>query len=746
MNRRRRSASAFATSLLWVTTTFAADAGDGGRDARVGLTFGAEAPDLADAHALRRWVSTDLHARLGLGAADRLDTHDGAGSLGDYRIVRLTQTANGLPVVGRESRLLLTADGRAVGLRGYHSSFSAASAGHPRLAVGDALSAAGSAGDASPSARLVLWPDGNDLRLSYALDGAFPHAARPVAAVERVYVDAVTGRVLDRLPLVRHALDRRVHDFAAACRDYGIRGLVDYPAAERLRLGAPVVRSERLSVGHPVAERLFELLGLFYAFLHLTLNVDSFDRAGAPFVVYLGVRYHRQTPWQQCLGDEFNATWLSTEDVMLLPAAGVDVPDVIGHEITHGLIANGSRLIYRRQSGALDEAIADAVGVTFAGWLDNGAVRDADAGIRMAAHHWQIRDPDGDLLRDMSRPRRTRLPDHYDDYRYLRDDQDNGGVHVNSSIINQGFYLLAEGGRHPRRGGPAVEGIGAMPAARIFGGAGTWLLTPNADFEDARHAFADAAEALHGPGSREWIATHTAMDAVGIPGNWERPPTPAPDPPSTPPQPVPGPAPPPQPAPDPRPAPPDPPAQPDPSPPSPASPPEGGPRLSNNVLALLLATSVALLGGTALLLRIRLKRAASARQIIWKGVHPPHLQRDVPAPPPELLGTLHPLDGGTVMPLPRAQLSSREGLIIGRDPQLCHVEIPDSTVSRRHIRLRVLDGTLGVEDLNSLRGSQVEGAALKPFEPRPITTGQILCIAGFSYRLRAGVEPGLPAV
>ena len=730
--------------MLWAATAFAADPGEGGRDARVRLTFGAEAPRLGDADALRRWVATDLHARLGLTGADRLDVDEHAKPLGPYRIVRLAQTAHGLPIVGRESRLLLTGSGRAVRLRGHHSSFSAASPPRPRprLPVGDAFSAAGGAGDTPPAARLVLWPDGDELRLSYVLEGAFPDAARPVAPVERVYVDAVTGRVLDRLPLVRHALDRRVHDFSAACRNYGVRGLVDYPFAELLRATAPLMRTERMSVGHRQAEELFELLGLLYAFLDITLNVDSFDQAGAPFVVYLGVRFHEETPWQQCIGDEFNAAWLP-DDVMLLPAAGVDVPNVIGHEVTHGLIANGSGLIYRRQSGALDEAVADALGATFAGWLENGAVPDVDAGIRMTSRNWQIRDPDGSLVRDMSRPRRARLPDHYDDYRYLRDDEDNGGVHINSSIINQSFYLLAEGGRHPQRPGPAVEGIGVLYAARIFGAAATWLLTPNADFEDARYAFADAAEALHGPGSREWISTHMAMDAVGIPGDWERPPppapapdpppAPAPDPPSTAPDPVLGPA-------YPQPIPPDLPP-PDPPLPAPPVPPEPGPLSSNNILALLLATSVALLGGTALLLGIRLKRMALARQVVWMGAQPPQPQRYVPAPLPDLLGTLDPVDGATAIPLPRARLSSREGLIIGRDIQLCHVDIPDSTVSRRHLRLRTVDGTILVEDLNSLRGSQVDGAALKPFEPRPITTGQTLHIAGFSYRMRARAEP-----
>lgn len=117
------------------------------------------------------------------------------------------------------------------------------------------------------------------------------------------------------------------------------------------------------------------------------------------------------------------------------------------------------------------------------------------------------------------------LPNHYSDYRFMRDDQ--GGVHINSSIINQGFYLLAARGRHPDiPAGPEVQGIGVERALKIFGRAGFNLLTPNADFQDARYAFALAAEILYGARSKEWVATHSAIDAMGIPGNWDRPPDP----------------------------------------------------------------------------------------------------------------------------------------------------------------------------------------------------------------------------
>ena len=357
---------------------------------------------------------------------------------------------------------------------------------------------------------------------------------------EQAVFDAETGEVLLRVPVVldaapgrdppgarfRPGLQRRRRAWSGRLSDGSI------PVCEFAP--RPIRNGDCGSI--PPAERLFDLLGAFYSLLDVFLEVDSLDGYGLPLTGVVGVRFHEDIPWQQCFGDGFNAYWSSEEDVMVLPYAALDFPGVIAHELTHGLIDHGSGLLYSHQPGALNEAISDAVGATFAGWIEDGAVRNPDAVVRMTSRHWQLRGPDG-VMRDMRNPGSVRLagtplPDHYDDFKYMR--EDNGGVHVNSSIINRGFYLLAEGGRHSRGRGPAVEGIGAIRAMRIFGLAATSLLTPNSDFEDARYAFADVAEALHGRTSPEWIATHTAMDAIGIPGDWElpRPPTPPPAPPT----------------------------------------------------------------------------------------------------------------------------------------------------------------------------------------------------------------------
>ena len=98
---------------------------------------------------------------------------------------------------------------------------------------------------------------------------------------------------------------------------------------------------------------------------------------------------------------------------------------------------------------------------------------------------------------------------------------DNGGVHGNSGIANLAFYLLSQGGSHPRqRTSTVVAGIGMEKAVRIFFTANTSILTPNSDFLAARNATAQAAQSLFGACSAEWTSTHKAWDAVGVPGSW----------------------------------------------------------------------------------------------------------------------------------------------------------------------------------------------------------------------------------
>lgn len=112
--------------------------------------------------------------------------------------------------------------------------------------------------------------------------------------------------------------------------------------------------------------------------------------------------------------------------------------DVIAHELTHGVTQSTCNLVYRDQSGALNESMSDIFGVIIANWD-----RHSDDGGKVDAWTWIIGaglSRTGGPLRDMSDPASLGMPDHMKDYSTTT--ADNGGVHTNSNIHNKAAFLV----------------------------------------------------------------------------------------------------------------------------------------------------------------------------------------------------------------------------------------------------------------------------------------------------------------
>ena len=108
--------------------------------------------------------------------------------------------------------------------------------------------------------------------------------------------------------------------------------------------------------------------------------------------------------------------------------------DVIAHELTHGVTESTSNLVYKDQSGALNESFSDIFGVMINNWYPNQPNS-------VGSWNWEIGPNlggDGRPLRDMSNPKRTNDPDHMN--QYLKTSDDDGGVHTNSNIHNKAAY------------------------------------------------------------------------------------------------------------------------------------------------------------------------------------------------------------------------------------------------------------------------------------------------------------------
>jgi thermolysin len=189
--------------------------------------------------------------------------------------------------------------------------------------------------------------------------------------------------------------------------------------------------------------------------------------------------------------------------------------DVIGHELTHGVIDFSSNLIAGNEPGALNEAIADIMGtsIEFFYQPQGGGSMQADYVIAE-----DVVTPGG--LRNMANPAALGVPTPYPDHYSKRytGNGDDGGVHINSTIVSHAFYLAIEGGTN-RTSGLGVQGIGAAnreQMEKVYYRAFTQLLPSNASFAVARQVTIQAARDLYGEGSAPERAVTQAWTAVGV--------------------------------------------------------------------------------------------------------------------------------------------------------------------------------------------------------------------------------------
>jgi bacillolysin len=185
--------------------------------------------------------------------------------------------------------------------------------------------------------------------------------------------------------------------------------------------------------------------------------------------------------------------------------------DVVAHELTHGVTDFSSGLIYQNESGALNEAFSDMMGTAVEFFFQPVGSGQRQADYQLAEDVWR---PSG--LRSMSNPGSLGDPDHYS--RRFLGTADNGGVHINSGIPNQAFYLSIEGGTN-RTSGFTVTGVGAgnrEQIEKVFYRAFTQMLPANANFSTARAATIQAARDLYGAGGAVERAVTQAWTAVGV--------------------------------------------------------------------------------------------------------------------------------------------------------------------------------------------------------------------------------------
>jgi Zn-dependent metalloprotease len=182
--------------------------------------------------------------------------------------------------------------------------------------------------------------------------------------------------------------------------------------------------------------------------------------------------------------------------------------DVVAHELTHGVQAFTSNLVYRGQSGALNEHFADVFGALVRQWARKEPAGEASwlVGREVlvpAETRRGIRDMEhpGTAYRDDPVLGSDPQPDHMK--RLYTGPADSGGVHINSGIPNRAFVLAARS-----LGGHAWEVPGAIWYEAML------QLSRTSRFEDLARITVQIAGDRFGAATRK--AVKAAWKKVGL--------------------------------------------------------------------------------------------------------------------------------------------------------------------------------------------------------------------------------------
>ena len=82
-----------------------------------------------------------------------------------------------------------------------------------------------------------------------------------------------------------------------------------------------------------------------------------------------------------------------------------------------------------------------------------------------------------------------------------------------------------------------------------------------------------------------------------------------------------------------------------------------------------------------------------------------------------------------------------DGIVLGRNAELCHFVVGNTSVSRRHLRFSLLEGELRVEDMNTTNGTYLDGRKLAPLKPVRLASGQSMVLGDFHLRFMDQGQP-----
>ncbi|WP_342415321.1 M4 family metallopeptidase [Paenibacillus sp. FSL R10-2782] len=358
--------------------------------------------------------------------------------------------------------------------------------------------------EVDPKAELYFYPTGDTTRLVYVTE---VNILEPAPLRTRYIIDANDGKIVFQYDIINEATgtgkgvlgDTKSFTTTQSGSSYQLKdttrgnGIVTYTASNRQTIPGTLLTDADNVWNDPAGVDAHAYAAKTYDYYKDKFGRNSIDGRGLQLrsTVHYGSRYNNAF-WngsQMTYGDGDGTTFIAFSGD----------PDVVGHELTHGVTEYTSNLDYYGESGALNESFSDIIGndIQRTNWLVGDDIYTPSIA--------------GDALRSMSNPTLYNQPDHYSNL--YKGSSDNGGVHTNSGIINKAYYLLAQGGTFHN---VTVSGIGRDAAVQIYYSAFTNYLTSTSNFSNTRAAVVQAAKDLYGANSAQATAAAKSFDAVGV--------------------------------------------------------------------------------------------------------------------------------------------------------------------------------------------------------------------------------------
>jgi Zn-dependent metalloprotease len=265
--------------------------------------------------------------------------------------------------------------------------------------------------------------------------------------------EAVRNAAIDSLQLSSHLKTQRATfatalvgpKVAVAPPPYAV-GIYDAGGQEQTP-GALISRDAAPAAGGPGADEAYEHVETVRQFYQQVFGRNSLDGSGLSIdsSVHYGTNFS-------------NALWNGQQmvygdgDGKVCTRFTVDL-DVIGHELTHGVVQYTCNLVYAGESGALNEHLADVLGSVIKQWFAKQSTTDPTT-TWLIGEHIFLQQPNA--VRSMKAPGsayKVKVASNPDQFitdqqvaamaQYYSGGLDSGGVHINSGIPNHVFYIAS---------------------------------------------------------------------------------------------------------------------------------------------------------------------------------------------------------------------------------------------------------------------------------------------------------------